>query len=1750
MAQQTSELQLIVFDYVIAKLEETNELWNQAMQNAEFLEDFVVVFDEVAMKRDELLANYFALCAVPPKPESRPIQVIKDTFANFEKVFRQLRVQYNRCTIKVSDLGLTSRGPGTSTRPVLPPLPLPVFSGNRAEWSSFSELFKSMVHQDTSLSDVQKLHYLLGCLKGEPKETVSNLPITMENYNVVWSILEKRYKNLRVTATLHVQNILHLPRVSSNSPESLSRFISGVRENLNALSAENFPVSEWSFLLLNILLEKIDSTLRQEFELSVDQDLPTCECLLMFLERYSVANENVQLVSHHNYVGTRGSTFAKNKFSAPSMKGTPKHIHSKSASLVAIESEAKCPLCKEKHQLSKCDQFLSKSVHDRVKYVKEHSMCFNCLRPNHSAQHCLSKFTCRQCNRRHHSLLHFAHDSPRDQTVVTESARLEVSSQESATPKVQTLHLSNENERRTTILLSTALVQVRDGSGQFQIVRALLDCASQISFITERCVQQLGLQRHREKVDLAGVGQTPVSGSRGVTYCCIKPTGCQDMHFDVRATILKEITHPMPSSKITLSTMNHLQDLKLADPSFNVPGPIDMLLAADIVSDGMTGRKIEGEPNAFHTVFGWIVSGRVACEDGKSPSVSFLIRENTLDLQLQRFWEIEELPTIQMFSADERKCEEHYNTTHTRDPDGRYVLRLPFKQERPKLGESLQHARLRYEHLERKLSKNPELASAYNQFLKEYEELGHMTRISSVQPTDGDQKNSCPDPLKSPEVKYVIPHHAVIKDTSSTTKLRVVFDGSAVTSNGISLNDVLHSGQKLQKDICDIIGNFRTHRVVFTADICKMYRQIRVHPDDCRYQCILWRPSAQDDVQLYTLNTVTYGLASSPYQALRTLMQLASDESQDFPLAAQSLLRDVFVDDVVTGANSLEEAMKLKFELVSLLQRGGFELRKWSSNSTTLLENVPVHQREVLKNLDQDGCPSVKVLGIHWCPETDEFTYHVNVPQLSLTKRGILSTIARLYDPCGWVSPVVVWGKILLQMLWTLGLDWDQPVPIDIGQQWLHFKETLGVLAEVRIPRHIDWDNAKSVEFHGFCDASEKAYAAVVYVRIVQKTGVVSIYLITSKSKVAPLKTLSIPRLELSGALLLARLWQWVSKMFNDKIQPLTVYMWSDSSTVLSWLRSSPHKFKPFVANRVSEIQLVVPPSTWRYVPSGCNPADVASRGAFPDELVSSTVWFYGPDWLKSSPDTWPANKFHTPDLADTSECKRQGALVGAVQECDGILLTLLKGFSSLSKLKRVTAWILRARAAFKKQVHSELRWLSAEELKAALMFWIRFVQQEFFSEDLQLLSRNECSKKLRKLHPFLDPLGVIRVGGRLQHSALPEGTKHPILLPGKCHLSLLIVRHCHEEYLHAGPQAVQALIQRQFWIFSARQIIRRCVHRCVKCFRWSAKAPTPLMGDLPAVRFSQVRPFLKIGVDFAGPFSTRQTKARKAPVDKSYLCIFVCMSTKAVHLEAVSSLCTEAFLAALKRFVSVRGTPSDICSDQGTNFIGASRHLNEVHRALFTEPSWQNMQTHLTDLNIVWHFNPPAAPHFGGLWEAAVKSAKLHMKRVIGDQILTFEEITTLFTEISAVLNSRPLCPLSSDPSEFDVLTPGHFLVGAPLVGLPEQDLSHVVGNRLDRWQLVTKLKQSIWKRWSSEYLHTLHQRTKWSDPVPNLKIDTVVLIRDSNLPPLRWKVARVVKLHPGKDGVVRVVSVRTLNGELVRPVSKLCLLPVHDDS
>ena len=1658
-----------------------------AVLEAEFKEVQARIIDFNARnKNDEL------------KIEVTTVQIeTDDLICSLQENYLRLQISHGN---KMSNV--TSQ-PIISTNIPLPKINIPPFDGKIDEWSNFKGLYDSLVHTNDSLSNIEKFQYLKSYLFGDAASMVANYQLKGELYEIAYKTVNDRYHNKRRLAQLYIDQILDFNK-NSNS-RSLQGLLITHTTAVNSFKSLGLP-DELDYILFHLTLRNLDSSTRKAFERQVSsQMIPTFDSLIKFADETCKTNELLVPIRSE-------PTQRKPKPLLLTHKKDPWPTRILQAPLPT------CIVCQQQHPIYKCPVFNEMHYTKRRDLINSSRRCYRCLGA-HFSKNCSSKGTCKVCGRQgHHSLLHKPSSSR--SPVPTSSTARDV-------PSPVTPHTSNDvsalscEAKRTgehpVVLLGTAKALIADAVGHYHTVRAVLDSGSQTSAITFSLARKLGLSIHRSSFQVVGIS-SGVAHVHGTTQCIITSRYEANRQINVSPVVLDTIVNQLPIVKVPRLTID-IGSRPLADEEYFIPASVDLLIGADIypfVVISSSPLVLPGKPVVIDTIFGGVLVGPVTSSVPLISNITLLSTCPPLDVALKQFWEIEEVSRIPVVNEDDALVEEHFRRTCTRDETGRYEVALPFKQTSQLSSLNNRNSAYRsYISLDHRLAKNDADRACYTSFLEEYLKLGHMV-------------------LAPTAVNYLLPHHPVFKTSGNGTKVRVVFNASSPSQQKCSLNDLMSSGPKLQKPLPGLLNNFRKFTVAMCADIRMMYRQIKVRPQDRKYQHIFWRPSESDSLLEFELTTVTYGLTSSPFLAQRVLSQLASDEGSNHPLASQVVHSSIYMDDILTGAPSVPLAKSLQAELVKLLKKGGFELRKWTSSHPDLVENLPAEWRETPISFNSEDS-FYKILGLLWDPKGDNFSFHVSKFDTSLTKRNILAYIARIYDPLGFLAPVVFYLKWFLQQLWLLQLEWDDELPADLGANWMGFTSEAHHLSSLIVPRYLGIINEEA-SLIGFSDASTKGYAAVIYL-VTKNQNSWRSSIVASKTKVAPLKSLTIPRLELCGALLLAKLIT-SSDLNLSGLGVTKTQLYTDSQIVLAWLKTPPHTLNVFVANRVTQILELTSLNNWFYVRSDSNPADCASRGLRPQELINHAQWLTGPAFIRSDRQEPLAD---CKPLLDPDIPERRKVLVHLHSHTiQPYLLQIMNNFSSFTRLVRVFAYVRRFAKRSPSTSDRQFTVLSTDELELALRALIFIVQRHYFAKEFA--HKDGCqSSRLHKYVPYIDNHGLIRVGGRLRNASIADSAKHPYILPKQARLSNLLCDHFHIQFFHAGAQLVQSMLQRKYCIIGARSLIRSRIHKCLRCHKLRAQPLQPLMADLPTARVTPSRPFSHAGTDFAGPFSLKLSGRKNSSVVKCYLCIFVCFATKAVHLEIVSSLSTDAFMATFDRFISRRGLPNTMYSDCGTNFKGAARHLREV--TTFLQVNHDQLYDFFAMRTITWKFNPPAAPTFGGLWEAAVKSAKFLLKRILTPSAYTFEEYSTIFTRIEAILNSRPLCRSIDDPS-VDYLTPGHFLIGAPLLSPPEHPLVDTKCFR-SRWDHIKHLHQYFWKRWKSEYLNTLLHRSKWNRSSEPLKIGDIVFLTGGHSNPLEWPMGKISHLHPGTDGVIRVVTIKTSAGSYRRPVSKLVTLP-----
>ncbi|XP_045453907.1 uncharacterized protein LOC123663262 [Melitaea cinxia] len=1648
-------------------------------------------------------------------------------------------------------------------KPYLPPIQLVSFDGcDLKAWSLFYTNFRTIIHENQTLTDAEKLYYLMGKLSGKAKLACAGITPSAENYQLIFKTLVDKFEDKRFLATSYLDQIYNIKAMSNATPTNLENFLDTFASSVAALKNLNLD-NLADFLFLYLAQKKLDPETVRLFELNKhNSDIPLYDDFVAFLREHIKV---LQRTSGKQDV-PKGAERKADMASKPHKPPKSTHTYTTTATTPV---QTFCSLCNSQHEhLYNCSAFHKMSVEDRFKFVKANNLCINCF-GNHRLASCSSKSRCRWCASPHHSMIHrnsanvnsafvnsassgatsgatpsqkapgaTVHHPATTSTAGNDTSKSQSSDSPARSNDVSICSLSSSNISRspTTVLLATARVIVFDAKGKEYSVRALLDSASQSNFVSRSLCERLGLQASKNPSCsvVKGIGGTtkPIQGSASIRFFSrFDLSVC----FDIDSLVVDKVTERLPTVPVDIANLINFNNLPLADDTYFIPGDIDLLVGASIFPHLLLSRKVQGQsdltsPLALETVLGYVIVGSAPVRADSCATVSYCCATDPLDTAVRKFWQMEEVNAPKALSPDDTACEEIYSNTTTREADGRYVVALPFKGDVLSLGDSLKKAKTRFFCLERKMLASPKLKEAYDSVILEYLDKGYISRASP----DTEATQNLPS--------YTISHHGVIREDKLTSKLRVVLDASSKTTTQVSLNDILYNGQNLQGNLFNIIVNFRLYGIALSADIRQMFLCIGIRPCDRRFQRILYRFSPQEPLKVYEFNRVCFGLKSSPFHALRTVKQLLLDEGASYPRAKETVDAGLYMDDFVYSVDSEHDAISTAAEVIALLKAGQFDLVKWMSNSQKVLDAIPLsHRLSAVKEFD-DSEPH-KVLGLCWSPATDYFSLKISVPAESCTKRTILSCVAKIWDVMGFVAPVVLYAKLLIKQLWLCECDWDDVPPEHIIEQWSRFKKELPLLSELKIPRHVGIVTGDIVTIVGFADASEKAYGGVVYFHVKDGRGLRrnSVFLITAKSKVSPRKVVSLARLELCAILTLSSLITRVVEACNNRINIDRILAFSDSTVALCWVHSSPHRWDTFVANRVTKIQNEFPVQTFFHVQGTDNPADCLSRGLTPAQIIDHPLWFSGPEWLETDPNLWPVTAFNPSTVSQPPEEKKHVLLAAEGSE-GNLIISLADRFSSWSKFLRCVVYVCRFAKLLPRR-----ETVTASDLDYAENLILREIQHSYFADEIaNLQSGKYCSPMFQRLKPFLQDK-IIRVGGRLRNADISFDTKHPIILPRKGHILDLLVDYHHKVNCHAGPDLLMSILRQRYWILSARNLIRSRVHKCLPCFRLRAKPNFPEMADHRSCRVTPaVKPFLHTGTDYAGPFKVTISRGRGIRPAKAYVCLFVCLTTRAVHIEVASDLSTASFLGAFKRFQARRGLVARVHSDNATNYVCAKRTLSELHDFLMSKHFRSEFGHILAENRIEWSLNVPTACHFGGNWEANIKSLKAHLYRVIGDQILTLEEFSTVLAQIEAVMNSRPLCrTLSNDPSESLALTPAHFLTLTPLKYLPAQEIEEGPLHLLSRQELIDKLVQSFWKRWKADYLHTLQTRNKWNTPTnPIAKGDVVIIIVD-NAPPLHWPLGVVEEVFPGSNGVTRIVRVRTATGTYLRPVVRLCPLP-----
>lgn len=1592
------------------------------------------------------------------------------------------------------------------TRAKLPELALRKFDGNLMAWMTIWDSFESTVHNNPELSEVDKFTYLKSSLEKAAKEAIAGLSLTAANYTEAIDVLKGRFGNPDLIISKHMDALTSLPFVSSDSDlQGLRQLYDKVESHIRGLKGLSVSADSYCSLLSPVLIKKLTPELRLMLSRNVPPDGWKIDTLMTSLRGEIEARERAVVPS---------------KMVVRQRNGTPTAI------MFSGGKSSECCYCSQDgHSSTNCPVVVS--VEARKQTLRNEGRCYNCTRKGHMGRECKVTSKCTKCQGRHHtSICTKGTQSAAPVAKPSSKGGLNPKAEPFGGPEAASLYV----ESGQMILLQTAKAVVYNPENpSIQTdARVILDSGSQRSYISSRLKKRLSL-RERDKKPLSIVTFGSNDGKQ--QNCSVVQVGMRAK--DGPDLYLQLLTVPLICGPLSVTPSQycktqfpHLRQLDLADEE-EQGGEPDILVGSDQYWEIISGETRRGEhgPVAMYTKLGWVLSGPLTGIDddlSQTSLVTHVLRGDTepqakrLDKQLQAFWDLESIGTVDSEDTvyDQFKDNVVFNK-------GRYEVSLPWKDNCPSISVNYNLSRRRLLALLRRLKNDPELFASYDAIIQEQLRKGIVQVVDKDKAIEGDR------------IHY-LPHHPVVRKDKDTTKVRVVYDASA-KEDGPSLNECLYTGPKFKQKILDILVRFRLHAVVVTADIEKAFLMIVVTERDRDVLRFLWVRNIHDNppvVQTFKFNRVVFGVSCSPFLLNATLQtHLESMQAQNPPLIS-NLAQSLYVDDLISGGSTDTEAYELYTGAKMILKEGGFNLRKFITNSRELQNRVDQEERcqsfcgttesyaqTTLGTSQKPNQGEHKVLGVLWDPDNDHLIVSlvdvaVVAETVLPTKRSVVSTVGKIYDPLGVLAPVTINFKIFFQELCQAGLTWDEPLQGTLLEKWTKLISSLKG-PPIHLHRCYHQRNTEPITSHqliGFCDASTAAYAAVVYL-VMNTPTTRKASLVVAKTRVAPTHTQTVPRLELLAAFLLAKLITNVAHMLESLVSLQPSLCYTDSQIVFHWIHGRDKTWKPFVQNRVREIRQLQPEDNWRHCPGVNNPADVPSRGMTLRELSSWKEWVDGPSWLVDSKPGRVTELSPMPqDCLIELSTRRQQTLL--VSECHGISGIIdITRFSSLAKLLRTSALVIM----FVRKLKG-IQFIFEELLSEVEAMWVRDVQL------VLSLSKQFPNWKLQ-LNLYQEN-NVWRCRGRLANANVPYDTKFPALLPRDHHFTKLIVLRAHQRVLHNGVKETLAEVRTRYWIIRGRSLIKFIIHQCVVCRRLEGlhyKAPLP--PPLPPFRVQEAPAFTFIGVDYAGPLHVRLSVSRPC-TQKVWICLYTCCVSRAVHLDLVLDLSAQSFIRCFKRFTARRGIPRKVVSDNGTTFKAGSKVI----------------ETYFSEIGIQWCFNVPRAPWWGGVFERMIRSTKRCLKKMIGHAKLTYEELLTLIVEIESIINSRPLSYLSPIDIE-QPLTPSHLLVGRRLLSIPDFRVSEDEYDPIVTTELLTKRVKSLneilkhfWKRWRNEYLLELrnsHRQVKKRHGTEIIQVGDIVTVHSDDTPRNFWRLGRVEEIIVGRDGEGRVAIVKVLSKE-----------------
>lgn len=1617
---------------------------------------------------------------------------------------------------------------------------LPTFSGALEEWPLFERIYRTTSETGKYTEELNHLR-LMKCLDGDAKVECQRLLSGMAGGTAIMDHLKTVYGDPEKILSRQVKHLLKMKAPKELEKYQLKEFVNELESFV--INAESLKRSD--FLSQPSIIDQLVFKLR-------DRHRDAWGAM-------KLANPNVNLKDLCKYLSER----LKDASAQPPSESY--HFRNRDSRRMHTHREEKtnCIKCKaQSHDLQYCSDFKKLMLTDKKKFVRVNGLCNCCLKQGHRWKDCKTKRMCNLdgCKEFHHRVLHWklstnqSNQDAEDETKQMKSNRRSGSSS-SHSKKDSCVDTESSNYHKSSSVMYKILPVVLHGkNGEAIETYAFLDDGSSVTLLDKELYTKLNVKGRQRPLNLRWTSGICREESESYIFDCQISRGLKGKKyplFGVRSVDQLDLASQTVVAAELQERFKHLKGIPI--PSFDNVQP-KLLIGLKNVSFLTSLSSVIGaddEPVAVKTKLGWTVFGAtsdsleicavhemfdnerlmaIRCDEESDESLHELVKS---------YFAVESIGTTkyQPMSADDMKVMEVIEKTMKHDGE-RYEVGFPWRNLAAELPNNKPMAMKRLINLEKSLERTPELKRWTIEKFQELQEKGYVRKAN-----DRDLSTEC-------KRKWILPTFTVINENKIPIKPRQVYDAAA-KYKGVSLNSELLSGPDLLIPLNAGLYKFREEKVCVTADVTEMYNQIKLIETDQQCQRLLWRNCDQSrEPELFIFTRLSFGPTCAPAIAQAVKNIHAEKYREEYPEAVDGLINRTFMDDYFNSHATVEDAVRVSKNAVKIMKEAGFELCKFQSNSKEFLKLMPQEKvKNEIVSLEPVLESVTKVLGMYWDTQSDCFTYrlheehfqqelatHENMP----TKRQMLRLVMKIFDPLGLISHFTIRGKILLQEVWKDGTQWDAPIDAKLLSLWLEWIKELKGIVRLKIPRQyasIDMSGTK-IELHVFMDASERAYASCAYLRI-ETEKEIHVVLVGAKAKVVPLKVVSIPRCELLAATIGTRLSKTIQELHSIKIDEVTY--WSDSKCVLLWINSDELRFKQFVAVRINEILETTTRAEWRYVPSKLNVADDATK-CNETEIKDSSRWFNGPEFLKKSNDEWPKSAKIVPD---EEQVLLQIEIVNEqLEDIDDVIERISPQYKAKWRsMVRVIAWMLKCRESNGFLLGS----LSAAELKKAELKIFRKIQRESYGSEINSLKEKgivEKESKLYQLCPFIGDDDVIRMQGRNQNAFTSYASKNPIILPNNHELVRIFLQFIHEKRLHIGEESIIAEARKSVWIVNVRAAVRRIKRECQRCMNTKAEKKTtkPQMGLLPEYRFQiGVKPFTHVGIDCFGPLEVAVKRSR----EKRYGMIFCCMVSRAVHIELLQGMDTDSCMMAIMSFLTLRGPSKFFYSDNGKNFQGSNnvmkRELNQMRFKLGEQIA--------DKYRIDWFFNPPWAPHFGGVYERMIQSIKLAvnaMANTMKPRVPSEPVLRAALMESIGIMNSRPLTHTPVDAEDDMPLTPNDILGQSNLKTIPG------LGNEENNYckalyRRAQHLTNVFTKRWVDAYLPILSKRCKWFEKSKPIEEGDIVIIINPTMARCLWKKGRVVKVYKGKDDQVRVVDVKTADGKIKkRAVHYLAVLEI----